>query len=50
MPVIEIEQKSMLTDGKDDGLMIRILKENVPKIRKLNIQGRKLDIKISIKY
>lgn len=50
MPVIEIEQKSMLTYASDSGLFLRIKKEHVPQIEKADLLDRKLNVKIIITY
>lgn len=50
MGTLEIEQKSMLSNATDGGLFLRIQKENSDDIKKKKLLGRKLDIKIIIKY
>ena len=50
MAQLEIEQKSMLSTANDDGLFLRIQKENAKKINDLNLQGRRLDVKVIITY
>lgn len=50
MPVLEIEQKSMLTDGPDGGIFLRIQKEHVQNIKEKKIQGRRVPVKITITY
>lgn len=50
MQRLVINQKSMLSDASDDGLFLRIQKENAEKVKKAKLLGRKLDITIIIEY
>ncbi len=50
MKTIEFNQKSMLTQINDDGLQLRIQKQFADKIKKEKLLGRRLDVKIIIKY
>ena len=50
MPILEIDQKSMLSCATDDGLQLRIQKQYVAEIKKKNLLDRKLNIKIIITY
>ena len=50
MKTLEIEQKSMLTNASDGGIFLRIKAAHVEEIKKKDLQGRKLDIKIIITY